>query len=394
MKRKFRPVSIASRIWIAAEAAYPPFAIQIVIEGNGKIDRRLWEDAIKIASEANKGSRLVLRGHLWRARWEDSGKTPGFTEVDGGGWNARSSEGADFIFKPFDLKTGPLADVVVVHGEPIRIFFRAHHSIMDGRGIIVWVEDIFRVLRGEQPLGSDHLMIEDDLLNVTDEKAYQPIAHRYIPPTGRAEGHEPGFIWRRVTVTGKYPQLLAQIMFLTAKAARLHEEGAVRFGVPVDLRSRMPRLRSTSNLTNAIFIEVPPDATVDRIAGEISQRVANKHDGQVTWEDKLIPYIPLKILTSILRKEEQRNCRTNQFRFSGLISNIGKLSLEPYSGGGFEATGYWCVPVYMGSVPLTVTVTGYNDKVDMVFIMRKVFASNGRLEEIIEYISKELVPAT
>ncbi|MGE5422773.1 MAG: hypothetical protein ACM3QW_05895 [Ignavibacteriales bacterium] len=389
-KRVNRPLSIASRMWVAVDELYPPYWTGLIFEGHGSINQPTWQEAIHIASEANLGSRLVLKGHLANAHWVDSGQSPLLRVVDGRTFDGMSSEGLLPLLRTSDVRQGPNAEVLLLEGDPLRIMFRAHHALMDFRGTLTWVEDIFRVLKGLVPIGSDYLTIENDLLHLPDKNLYDPPAFDFIAPTGPADLNETGFIWRRFSVKGNYSKLLPRLMILTARAAWRHQEGPVRFGIPVDLRSRQPGLRSTSNLANAIYITVRPESTVDELAKEMQQRLKERNDGKLNWEDKLIPYVPIKVLKRILQKDEQKRLVTNKFRFSGVYSNGGRMDLEPFTGGGFIPSAFFALPTAFGSLPFSVGISGHHDITEYVFYLPQAFASQGRLEEIIDYIFTEL----
>ena len=75
--------------------------------------------------------------------------------------------------------------------------FRAHHAVMDGRGLFTWIEDVFRALRGETPLGSAS-KLSDFQAARTFQKGWRSIMpHEFCAPTGMPRGREPGNVWRR-----------------------------------------------------------------------------------------------------------------------------------------------------------------------------------------------------
>ncbi|HNY49854.1 MAG TPA: hypothetical protein PLV50_03955 [Smithella sp.] len=391
---KARDVSIASRLWLVAHEMCPPFANQVILEGRGRLNVEEWIRAVKLASDANPGSRLVLRGHLGMSRWVDSGQTPPLRMIDAGDWDGCSSEGAPFLEKSFFPRRGPMAEVVLIQGDPLRVAFRSHHAVMDGRGTVFWAEEIFRVLRGESPLGSDTAITENALLNISKQKLGTPIQHNYIAPTGRAIGNEPGVIWKRTRISGRYPRLLIQIILLTAREAWKHGSGPVRLGIPVDLRARRKGLRSTGNLTNALFLEITPDTTLESLDAELAFRLREQRDGQLTWEDKIISHLPLSVLDMLLSKETRRSHRSGNYRFSGFVSNMGRFSMEGFSGGGFHADMYWAVPVCMESVPFSLVLTGAGDFVDMILAMPRALANQQVLDETLGRIGSGLVTET
>ncbi|MGB5216954.1 MAG: hypothetical protein WBN66_01525 [Smithella sp.] len=390
---KARDVSIASRLWLVAHELYPPFANQVIVEGHGRFDSEEWIRAVKLASDANPGSRLVLRGYMGMSRWVDSGQTPPLRMIDAGDWDGCSSAGSPFLKKSFSPWRGPMAEVVLIQGDPLRVAFRSHHALMDGRGTIFWAEDIFRVLRGESPLGSDTAITENELLNISNQKLSTPLQHNYIAPTGGAIGNEPGIIWKRTRIRGRYPRLLIQVMLLTAREAWQHGNGPVRLGISVDLRARREGIRSTGNLTNALFLEITPDTTIESLDAELASRLREQRDGQLTWEDKIIAHVPLFVLNMALRAETRRSHRTGNYRFSGFVSNMGRFSMEGFSGGGFNAEMYWAVPVCTESIPFSLVLSGAGDSVDLVLSMPRALANQQILEKTLGRICSGLVTA-
>ncbi len=382
-----RPLSTASRLWVAAETVVSPFANQVIVEGTGDFDPGKWRAAVQKASDANRGARLVLKGWLGSSRWVDSGITPPVRDVDGSAWDGTGSDGAPFLLRGFDPRRGPCCEVLLMHGNPARAAFRSHHAVMDGRGTMTWAEDIFRVLRGEEPLGSEYVMIENDLLNLRKGRRSKPLPHRYIAPTGKAEGPEIDHVWKRRTIAGKCPGLLARVLLLTAREAWRHGDGKVRIGVPIDLRQRREGLRSTGNLTNAIYIDIDRNATAVGIADDIARRLAERADGEITWEDLVIRHVPVRLLAGAIRNEGARNRLSGHFRFSGFVSNLGRLDSAVYSCRSFAASAYFGVPVCAPILPFSMTLSGLDDRIEILLVMPRNMAAGGRMEHALDRIA-------
>ncbi len=389
MKRpdqKYRPLSASMRLYLAADRASPPCVNQMIYEGTGRFDLKNWKEAARTASEANPGSRIVLRGLPGRERWIDSGITPTVREADGSAWDGTGSDGAPFLQSSFPVRKGPNCEVVLIQGHPARVAFRSHHAIMDGRGTMTWAEDIFRVLRGEKPLGAEFLMTEIDLLNVQWGKRKNPLPHTYLPLAGKAVGNDTSPAWKRRTIMGRQPRLLARVMLLTAREARRHGDGNVRIGIPVDLRYRREGLRSTSNLANAIYIDIDPGTGVDALAAEINSRVTNLYDGEVTWEDTLAKHVPIRLFQKGIEMEGARNAKSGRYRFSGFISNLGRVEVEKFSCDGFRAETFFAVPLIAPMIPFMMTLSGAGDRSELLINMPRNLSTEGRLETAINNI--------
>ena len=62
-----RPVSPTEWFYLAVQRIMPPFAIQLVFEGRGRIELSELTAAVAAAAAACPGSRLVRAGRTWRA---------------------------------------------------------------------------------------------------------------------------------------------------------------------------------------------------------------------------------------------------------------------------------------------------------------------------------------
>ncbi|MBN2160981.1 MAG: hypothetical protein JW807_16440 [Spirochaetes bacterium] len=386
MLKHERKMSIAARLWLASNNIYPPIANQIVFEGRGVLDEERWRRAVEKVAESNPGCRLVVKGHVGFSHWVASDHAPLVRAVDAGGWDGTVSEGAPFTQNLFSPGAGPMAEVVLIKGEPLRVVFRSHHSLMDGVGTFSWAEDIFRVLRGEEVLNAVTDITENDLMNFAGAKLAPPVAHQFLAPSGRAVGNAPGVIWRRRVIRGRFPGLLIQVMLLAAREAWRHGSGTVKLVIPVDLRARRKGLRSYGNLTSALYIEIKPETTAKDLEAEIALKIKEQNDGQLTWEDRVMPHLPLWVLETALRAEARRSHRQGGYRFSGIVSNVGRLPVEAFYGGGFTTEAIWGVPICIESCPFSWTMGAVGDANGITLAMPRVLGDDGRLEKVMDNI--------
>lgn len=384
-----RDVSIASRLWLAAHRLWPSVSTQLVLEGSGTFEPSLWKKAVAVASAANPGTRMVLKGYVHFSRWVDSGINPPVRVMSTREWDSFGSVGSEII-NHYSPRTGPMAEVILLEGEPARVLFRSHHALMDGRGTVTWAEDVFRALRGEPVEDSEDGMTENVFLNISSEKPTGTAGGRFIAPTGAAMGSERGILWGRRIVSGRFSRLLPRIMILTAREAWRHGKGRVRFSIPVDLRPRRPGLKSSSNLTNAINLEVTPQSTVDSLAAEITRRLQQRRDGYLSIGERMVSFLPLYLMEYLLLKLARQGFRTGGYSCSGIISNMGTFSMDAFQGGGFAARTVRATPVCLEMVPFSLCITGVGDEVDLFAAMPKPLASGGRMEDILSRIARGL----
>lgn len=392
MKKKYsRRLSSSERIYLAYNALCPPFSNQMILEGDGKPEIDAFRHAIAEASLANPGSRAKIKGFLGTTRLIDSGISPGLRVADGRNWDGNGPANAPFLMKNISPDNGTGGcEVVIIEGSPQRIAFRTHHSVMDARGTMLWASDIFRVLRGETPIGSDSTITEPELAWTYQKKGRVPLAHTFIAPTGKPAGHEDGVVWQRLSLKGKKPKLLARVAVLLAREARDYSDGDVRIAVPVDMRFRQEGLRSTGNLTNLIYLDISPETTADEIAANIRFQLENKYDGMIYKKDELIRFVPLFLIEQQVQKEISKKRRTGLFRNSGILSNPGRLSADQFSGGKFKMKTGFFIPPGQESMPIFIAMSGTDNSVEIVFSIPKALAGKGRMEKLIESVRQGL----
>jgi len=369
---------------------YPPFANQYFWEGAGVLDAGLWRAAVEKAAEANPGCRLSLKGFLNRTRWIDSGTPPAVREIDCSRWSGMSSDGAPFLMTPLFPRPGRGCEILLMHGSPLRVVFRTHHAVMDGRGTQTLAEDVFRALRGEPLVGSECRTVEQELARSFQQGSRPASPAVHIAPTGRAEGSGREMRWQRFQVKGTYRKIVSQVAVALAREARTRSSGPVRIGIPVDLRPRRNGLRSTSNLTNLIYVDVNPGDTYEDVDGDIRRQLEEGHDGMLYPGDELIRYMPLGLIRVLADRRIRRNHGRGLYNTTALISNLGKKDLGDFSGGGFNATAFWAIPPGSELYPYSIVLAGYGDTIEIIISIPEVMATGGRFERSIRAIAGSL----
>jgi len=363
--------------------------MQFVFEGSGILDLEHWKEAVTVASAADPSSRMVLRRHVHFSRLVDSGITPPVRVIDAELWGRYEYEGSHLL-NNFHPRTGPMTEVFLIKGgENPRVAIRAHHTVMDGRGLMTWAEDIFRALRGEEVRKSDDTIITPYLLNPSYKPAGR-VTGRCLAPTGLPQGCEQGITYVRRNITGSFSKIPAKVALVSAREAWRHRNGNVRFGIPLDLRSRRPGLKTTGNLTSAIFLPITPDMNLEDITAEINCKLSAQEDGYANIEDKLMRYLPIKVLGHLLRIDGEYSHKLGLYRYSGFISNVGLYKPEMFKGGGFSTHAIHSRPVCLEGIPFMIVMVGVEKRLELVAAAPRVLANNGRLDALLDRIIEGL----
>ncbi|MFN3714386.1 MAG: hypothetical protein ACK4SX_12075 [Alcanivoracaceae bacterium] len=369
-----RPVALVERFFLALETSSAPTRaecmVQQIIEGEGTIDEVALRQAVRLASLANPGSRMLLRGHWGWLRWQVTDQTTPVQVLDSVDWSGSELDPRhpDLLSPALDFRSGPASEVILVRKPVPRLLVRTHHALMDGRGMMTFVEDIFRCLRGEAPLGSDHSVQYDDLAEFSTERPLMATRANAALP-GAASDRSNAFHLELRRFAGGGRAMLARLASAIASQTfvRHPQIDEVRFLMPADLRPLRPGLRSTVNLASALSVTVRCDDDVEHISAMIRAKVAAHEAARLVWRPHwqrgLLNWVPLssiRLVLGIFRRLRRRG-RVG-FLYTASLSNLGPMPLASYCCDGFRASASFLPPPAMSTAAMMVTLCGNGDQ--------------------------------
>lgn len=387
---------------MVADRLAPPFVNQFVLEGQGRLDPELVQVAANRVAVQMPGVCLRHRGWMGGMRWESSGTPPVVRVDDGQGWDGQSPAGAPFLARPMNPQRGPVCEVVVLKGSADgtdRVVIRTHHAALDGRGAGLFAADLFAVLRGEEPLGAKAGPFTDvDLARMAEVSAgADPVLDRGSP-TGAPTSAAFETTWARRRVSGRFRGLLPRAIVGLWSASRAYTTDPLRVGVPVDLRRYHPKLRSTANLTGIMHIDLAGVEAVGQAHARVRARLAHGLEGHSAAAHALgmdgLRGLPLWFMGWAGRRAAAESLRTNLFRTSVTLSNLGRQDLSRYRGGGFEARRAFWIPPGQPGLPLFLAMSGDAEGLEIVGSMPVGLADGGRLEGLLDGMAAALVSET
>ncbi|MBW6439155.1 hypothetical protein KZ829_36055 [Actinoplanes hulinensis] len=333
MSRYQRPVSPTEWFYLAAERTMPPFAVQLVVEGEGRLDPEALTRAVRVASAACPGARLTRHGRAWA----DTGQAPPVTVADG------TARWTDHASAPLERT----CEVVAAEGG---VLFRVSHTVMDGRGALTWIADVFRALRGEPPLGAPAALTDYELVERLGTPGRRPrtsVGWRSPlagPPVERTAARH----WARRTIDGNPPGLVAK---LAAAVAAFSGAGRSRFMVPVDLRRHDTAMRSTANLSLPVFLAAGPDETWEALHKQILRALVERREVTGGALERAAYRLPLGLLSRFLTVAGDRHL------CSAILSHLGRVDPADFSTGGFRASTVFALPTHAPMAPLSIVAT-------------------------------------
>ena len=388
--RYTRKLSQAERLWLALDYQGMSMAYFLVVDGKGDIPPAAMSEALQKLAKIYPICRSTIKGHLKNLRWEESGVAPryiqrGQTSQPMSEWPTQ--EERKLYFEQLDLKNeAPVAVYSFTDGKKHRLYFKIHHCALDGVATYFLVNDVFAILRGEEPMGeSEGPDTREDLYaavlpkdffekreqELKRQKAEEKKAgtstliygstmdsHLISPPSTQKQVE-----WTKLfipyeklkasSVNGLLVSLSMEALSLTNPKIRGRH---LQAGLAVDLRFLIPGLRKAANLAGLVTVDVDkyyPLSVMERaahISADIKARIKagdalRQHPAFVEWVPIWLMSLGMSLYRKVLFK---RRLYSSFFP----LANGGRYSLPKISTETYTATGSWGIPMLQINTPL------------------------------------------
>ncbi|MBW1881014.1 MAG: hypothetical protein JRJ84_21885 [Deltaproteobacteria bacterium] len=345
--------------------------------------------------EAQPGWRGRLHGFLGTCRWVADGPLPRVRVIPDSTWDGRSPDNAPFLLRPLPPRNGPACEVVVLPGEPTRIVVRNQHAQTDGQGTMLLARAFFATLRGDEPPRAVFGPLSDAglarQLGVAPEKI--PV-NDAAPVAGPAAPATFGITWQRHRVEGQFSDLLPRLALLLARGIERRPDQTIRMVIPVDMRRHVPDLISTANLTGLIRLPVhelmEDSEPVAAIKNSLRRAMDNREEARVMPAVGFLRWLPTAFAAWIAKGGFRRSLRAGAHGSTAILSNLGRLDLAAFSGGGFQARRVFFIPPGNPGLPLFLGISGDDTGVELCGTMPLGLATDGRLGRLLESLGEGL----
>lgn len=383
MQRYKRDASPNEKLYMDYERLYTTLDIQMVIEGDGTLDRNLFQLAIKEASKICPAARCILTPEM---QWVDKGESPPIYYIGKQGalvWNLNSLE---FLKTKIDYTTYPVAEIYVIEGEPYRILFRIFHGAMDGKGALKWIDNIFRAMNNRKLIPALETYNDVDYLKTLNYyKSAVPFQLKYAVFPQNKQGNLDVY-WKHITIQGQHKQVLPKV----AKYLTAYFDGeSQKFLVPVDIRRHKPVNACTANLTLPIFLDVDKQMTQADINKQLLKHLKNNKElnlwsAQLNYMDKLPRPFKDVMIKSIVKLQQL----TGRFAISGILSHLGKINLENYSTSSFKANKFYSLPIQQPFSPLALVAAQTNNALELSFSSSTRYIKQEEMDQLLEHVQQ------
>ncbi|MDB5968857.1 MAG: hypothetical protein JWQ90_1307 [Hydrocarboniphaga sp.] len=355
--------------------------IFFVFEGENDLPPERWQQALDLAAAANPGTRLRLQGERRRARWSSDGPPPRLRVVEACHWDARSSQGAEFLrATPLSLEDGPSVELILAPraGLSTLLVLRTPHAIMDGLGAMHFLQEMFRALRGERLLGSNAGYSDVELMRSTGARESTSKHFRTCWLTGAPQGTEQGDDWRRIALGRPQKSQLGKLAAAFAEFAHRHSDLPALIAVPASLRRHAPGLLSTGNFSNMMLVPLAKGDGADAFRTRLEAMLAQRMDAVYPPILEAVRYLPLSWLDHLVSRTP-RNYRKRRPMETVVISNLGRIDSADYSAPGFRAASLCVLPLAGSAFAILTCMDG---QTEITLNLPRVLSSGGRFDAL------------
>ncbi|MFD5179954.1 peptide synthetase [Nocardia sp. NPDC058379] len=375
-----RPISTTERMYFPMRDLAPPFLMQLVVPGDGDLDPDRLRRAVALAATVTPGARLVRRG----ADWVDAGTAPAVRVVPGHVLPATVLESDPVLTSPIGPTPETTVEVLLLTGAPVTLVFRVFHGVMDGMGMVLWVTNVLRALRGEDPIPQLDPVADQELVDRVGAPG-KPAAMvpRYRSATGRGRQRRgvARHLLRHRRIDAAAPGALARVCALLAAET----PGTSRIMMPVDLRRHDPALRSTANLALPLFLDIESGRDWTSVKEQITTGLRERRELNQLANTR-ITLVPDAINRGVLHTTNWLGARLGRNLASATVSHMGRFTADELAVPGFRPTGLYVLPQHSVAMPLLFGLTEFDGRTDLTVSARNGDGVEARLEALLDRI--------
>ncbi|MGN2637368.1 peptide synthetase [Nocardia takedensis] len=374
-----RPLSPTERMYFPMRGLAPPFLMQLVVPGVGDLDVRRLREAVAVASAACPGARLVRSG----STWVDSGIAPDVRVVRHTPGHALEAD--PILTAPIAASPEATTEVLVLDGDPVTLVLRVFHGVMDGMGMVLWLREILRALRGEAPIGHADPIADAQLVRRVGAPGLPALMiprFRAAVPSGRQHPDLPRHLLRRRSIPVRVNAPVARVAALLAGRTR----GVSRIMMPVDLRRHDPDLRSTANLALPLFLDIAPGQDWVEVKDQIKAGLRERRELNQMAAARLTD-VPEPATGLLLRALNGLGVRFGRNLASATVSHMGRFDLAELAVPGFRPTAVYVLPQHSVAMPLLFGIMESGGNTDLTVSARGGAGVEERLEALLDDIA-------
>ena len=311
------------------------------------------EQAINAVVNNNKGSNVFLRNGKYYLN-DDNIKINIINDDSDDVYNL------DILKTKLDYEKESLKVYMINNKKDKYLFFQFSHAVMDGKGALLFIENLMSYLKDEELIICSNRLTEKEYLKDLEYNKNKVNKLPYIIHPKSKKISEYKIKWRMIDIDGYIPALVAKIAYFLKKE---FSNDTVQYMIPTDIRRHNKEENFIGNLTLPIFLEAKDNETYQMINGKLLYSLKNKEELNMNHASYFgYEKFPKFIRNLIVKTGTKLTGNIDKFSIGAIISFLGRVNLESFSNKYLDFSEFISLPTHQPFGAFSLVLIEYNNK--------------------------------
>lgn len=379
MRKRIRSISCNELLYSDMQYSTNSYAIQFIFKIEKIGNLKEIEKTINNVIKNNIGSNVYLKNNSYYMQDK-------LVKINNLEVNEEDFYNSDFFREKIDIKKESLKVYYVINKNDNNkyLIFKFLHSVMDGKGCLLFVQNVMNDLKGCELIKCNNFITDKEFIKKKDYYKKSEPKFPMIVNKNSNVIRDYKQRWRIIEIDGYIPAIVAKLSCLLANE---FENDTVRMMIPTDIRRYEKNNNYIGNLTLPIFLNVNKKDSYDKVNGDLLYSLKNKMELNIANTSYFgYQYIPKTIRNIFLKLGSNLTQRYNKFSVGALISHLGRINLDEYNNDEVSFTDFVSLPIHqpLGAFSLVILEHSNITKIALTYYENKFS------EEYIDYIVNKI----
>lgn len=350
---EIRKASCNEHLYMDMQDLTNSYAIQYLFKIKKLKSKEKLEEAINSVIDNNKGSNVYLKGNKYYL----NNKRLKVKEITD---NSNDIYNLKLFQNKIDYTKESIKVYIINNNGNKYLYFQLLHSVMDGKGCLLFVENVMNYLKEKELIKCSNDITEKEFVNQlkynkNNENKLPNIEHPNAKSINKYITK-----WKVIELDGYVPSLISKIACILN---REFNGSLVKYMIPTDIRRHNRKDTYIGNLTLPIFLKVKDSDNYQNVNGQLLYSIKNneelniKHASYINYE-----YYPKQLRKFVLKQGLNLISKYNKFTVGAIISHLGRINLQDYSNKYLEVDEFASLPVQQPLGAFSIVIAEYNNK--------------------------------
>lgn len=351
---KVRKVSCNELLYSDMQDLTNTYAIQYIFNVN-KINNIKIEEAINNVIKNNIGTSVFKQNKNYYLK-------NSYLKIEKRIVNEKDFYNSEIFIEKIDVKHESIKVYYIIneYDEKQYLVFKFLHSVMDGKGALLFIENFKRYLTDEELIACNNYMSDIEFLK--NKKPYKEGVNK-IPTFTHSKSKvikKYNSKWKTIDIDGYVPSVVAKLSKIFA-GEFINDNVSIM--IPTDIRRHDQSNNHIGNLTLPIFLNVNKNDSISKINGDLLYQLKNNRELNLANTSYYgYQHYPEFFRKSILKIGSKLVQKSNKFSIGALISHLGRIEIERLNNDEISFSDFVSLPVHQPLGAFSMVIVEYSHK--------------------------------